>query len=151
MVSRLETDAFMGHRCLFRHADGEKKPSVRSRKEGTQGAVAILRSKVVNLKNSGPMNSNLEASDGGVGSLLSAVRLVSYDPLFTALELSVFKPWLVRPANESNCTVLVCSSHVKRVLMELSLLNPWLVRPANESGFSVTACSSVCFDQERLC
>ena len=42
-----------GHRCIFRHADGEKKPSTRSRKEGTQGAVAILRekrSKVVYLK-----------------------------------------------------------------------------------------------------
>ena len=34
-----------GHRCLFRHADGEKKPSARSRKEGTQTAVAILRGK----------------------------------------------------------------------------------------------------------
>ena len=34
-----------GIRCLFRHADGEKKPSARPRKEGTQGAVAILRQK----------------------------------------------------------------------------------------------------------
>ena len=33
-----------------------------------------------------------------LGSLLSATRYVSCDPLFTALELSVSKPWLVRPA-----------------------------------------------------
>ena len=32
-----------GHRCLYRHADGEEKPSKRSKKEGTQGAVAILK------------------------------------------------------------------------------------------------------------
>ena len=38
------------------------------------------------------------ASDGGVGSLLSASHHVFYDPLFTTLELRVFKPWLVRPA-----------------------------------------------------
>ena len=48
------------HRCLFRLADGEKKPSARSRKEGTEGALAILRgkkkSKVVYLKQSDPMN-----------------------------------------------------------------------------------------------
>ena len=32
-----------GIRCLFRHAHGEKKPSARPKKEGTQGAVDILR------------------------------------------------------------------------------------------------------------
>ena len=55
------------------------------------------------------------ASDGEVGSLLSVIHSVSYDYLFTALELSVLKPWSVRLANESDCTVIVCSSHVKRV------------------------------------
>ena len=34
-----------GHRCQNRHADGEEKPSKRSKKEGTQGAVAILKEK----------------------------------------------------------------------------------------------------------
>ena len=38
------------------------------------------------------------------------------DSLFTALDLSVFKPWSVRPAQESDCTATVCGSHVKRVL-----------------------------------
>ena len=28
---------------------------------------------------------------------------VSYDLLFTALELSALQPWLVRPARESDC------------------------------------------------
>ena len=36
-----------GKRCLVTHADGEEKPSKRSRKEGTPGAVAILREKQV--------------------------------------------------------------------------------------------------------
>ena len=42
-----------GNRCIYgrqlpmyRHADGAKRPSARSRKEGTQGAVAILKKKV---------------------------------------------------------------------------------------------------------
>ena len=43
-----------GNGCLYRHADGEEKPSKKSKKESTQGAVAILRqkkrSKVVYLK-----------------------------------------------------------------------------------------------------
>ena len=34
------------------------------------------------------------------------------------MELSAFTPWLVRPANVSDCTVTVCGSHVKRVLTE---------------------------------
>ena len=34
-----------GKHCLFRHADGDEKPSKRSRKERTQRAVAILRQK----------------------------------------------------------------------------------------------------------
>ena len=32
-----------GNDCLYRHADGEEKPSKKSKKESTQGAVAILR------------------------------------------------------------------------------------------------------------
>ena len=32
-----------GHCCQYRHADGEEKPSKRSKTESTQGAVAILR------------------------------------------------------------------------------------------------------------
>ena len=32
-----------GNYCLFRHADGEEKPSKRSKRESTQGAVAILK------------------------------------------------------------------------------------------------------------
>ena len=36
--------------------------------------------------------------------------------IFTALELSALKPWLVRIASESDCTVTDCGSHVKRVL-----------------------------------
>ena len=35
---------------------------------------------------------------------------------FVLMEMNAFKPWLVRPANELNFSVLVCSSHVKRVL-----------------------------------
>ena len=34
-----------GYRCLCRQADGERKPSARSRKEGTQASVAILERK----------------------------------------------------------------------------------------------------------
>ena len=31
------------------------------------------------------------------------------------MELCALSPWLVRPANVSDCTVTVCGSHVKRV------------------------------------
>ena len=33
--------------CLFRHVDGEEKPSKRSKSESTQGALAILKEKKV--------------------------------------------------------------------------------------------------------
>ena len=40
-----------GSNCLYRHADGEEKPSKKSKKESTQGAVAKKkRSKVVYLE-----------------------------------------------------------------------------------------------------
>ena len=34
-----------GSNCLFRHVDGEEKPSKKSKKESTQGTVAILKAK----------------------------------------------------------------------------------------------------------
>ena len=51
----------------------------------------------------------------GLGLCSDAFHDVSYDSLFAALELSALKPWLVRPAKGSDCTVTVCGSHVKRV------------------------------------
>ena len=36
-----------GNNCLYRHADGEEKPSKKSKKESTQGAVAILKENMV--------------------------------------------------------------------------------------------------------
>ena len=51
----------------------------------------------------------------GLGLCSVAIHDVSYDSLFAALEMSALKPWLVRPAKESDCTVTVCGSHVKRV------------------------------------
>ena len=41
------TRCIHGKNCLYRHADGEEKPSKRSKSEGTQGAVAILTAKKV--------------------------------------------------------------------------------------------------------
>ena len=38
-----ESRCIYGSNCLFRHADGEEKPRKRSKKESTQGAVAILK------------------------------------------------------------------------------------------------------------
>jgi hypothetical protein len=52
----------------------------------------------------------------GLGLCSAAIHDVSYDSLFTALELSALKPWLIRPTKESDCTVTDCGSHVKRVL-----------------------------------
>ena len=40
-----ESRCIHGSNCLFRHADGEEKPSKWSKKENTQGAVAILKQK----------------------------------------------------------------------------------------------------------
>ena len=53
VVTSLETDSFMVIVAVFDMLMVRKKPSARSRKEGTQGALAILRekrSKVVYLK-----------------------------------------------------------------------------------------------------
>ena len=52
-----------------------------------------------------------------LGLCSAAILDVSYDSLslFTALELSALKPWLVRPARESVCTVTHHGIHVKRV------------------------------------
>ena len=44
----------------------------------------------------------------------AAILDVYYDFIFTALELSALKPWLVRLAN-ADCTVIDCGSQVKRV------------------------------------
>ena len=52
----------------------------------------------------------------GLGLCSDAIIDVSHDFIFTALELSALKPWFVRPASESDCTVTDCGSHVKRVL-----------------------------------
>ena len=49
-----------------------------------------------------------------LGLCSAAVHDVSYDSLFTPLW--VLKPWLVRPARESDCKVTKCGSHVKRVV-----------------------------------
>ena len=51
-----------------------------------------------------------------LGFCSAPIHDVSFDSVFTTLELCALKPWLVRPAKESNCTVIVCGSHVKRVL-----------------------------------
>ena len=55
-----------------------------------------------------------------LGFCSAAIFDVNYDFIFTALELSALKPWLVRLANESDCTATD--------------------RPPREA----------CFDQERL-
>ena len=52
----------------------------------------------------------------GLGLCSTAIFDVSYDFLFTALELSALNPWLVRTVKELDCTVTDCGSHVKRVL-----------------------------------
>ena len=51
-----------GNNCMYRHADGEEKPSKRSKSESTQGAVAILTEKKVQgcvSQNSDPKKSIL--------------------------------------------------------------------------------------------
>ena len=51
-----------GNNCFYRHADGEEKPSKRSKSESTQGADAILKEKKVQgcvSQNSDPKKSLL--------------------------------------------------------------------------------------------
>ena len=45
-----------------------------------------------------------------------AIADVSYDFLFTALELSALQMWLARPARESDGKVFNCDSHVHRAV-----------------------------------
>ena len=52
----------------------------------------------------------------GLGLCSAALHDVSHDSLLTALELSAVKPWLVRPARESERQVTDRGSHVKRVV-----------------------------------
>ena len=57
-----ESRCIHGSNCLFRHADGEEKPSKRSKKESTQGAGAILKHRKVQVcvsQNSDPKKSIL--------------------------------------------------------------------------------------------
>ena len=59
-----------GNRCLFRHSAGEQDFSTRSRKEGTQGAVAMLKKiQFCVSQNSDPMNSILrKARESGLNA-----------------------------------------------------------------------------------
>ena len=55
-----ESRFIYGNHCLFRHADGEEKPSKRSKKESTQQTVAILKHRKVQgcvSQNSNPKKS----------------------------------------------------------------------------------------------
>ena len=55
-----------GSNCLYRNADGEEKPSKKSKTESTQGAVAILKEKKVQScvsQNSGPKKSILRKAE----------------------------------------------------------------------------------------
>ena len=56
-----ESRCIYGSSCLFRHADGEEKSRKRSKKESTQGAVAILTHREFQgcvSQNSDPKKSN---------------------------------------------------------------------------------------------
>ena len=55
---------------------------------------------------------------------------------------SSLKPWLVRLANISDCTITVCISHEKRVFMELSTLKLWVGQACQESDCRDTDCCS---------
>ena len=62
MVTSLETDAFVAFVAFFDMLMVRSNLSARSRKEGTQGAVAVLREKRVQgcvSQDSDPMNSVL--------------------------------------------------------------------------------------------
>ena len=57
-----ESQCIYGNHCLFRHADAEETPSKRSKREGTQEAVAILKENQVQgcvSQNSDPKKSIL--------------------------------------------------------------------------------------------
>ena len=52
----------------------------------------------------------------GLGLCSAATPGVSHDSLFTAVELSAWEMFLIRPAKELNCKVTDFGAHVKRVL-----------------------------------
>ena len=62
VITSLKADAFMAIIACFWRADGEEKPSKRSKRESTQGAVAILKHRKVQgcvSQNSDPKKSIL--------------------------------------------------------------------------------------------
>ena len=72
---------------------------------------------------------------------------------FTALKLSAVNPWLVRLAEEPDCTVDLCSVVSYDFLftaMELSIAKPWLVKPAKESGSNRGSGSLLQFSLHRV-
>ena len=76
-----------GNSCLNRHADGEEKPSRRSKSESTQGAVAILKEEKVKgcvSQNSGPKKSILRKAgqtrlNASVGHTIKFSRCTWYE------------------------------------------------------------------------
>ena len=70
----------------------------------------------------------------------AASRDVSYDSLFTAMELSALKPCLVKPAKESDSKVTGCGSHVKRVVTHNSLSSHNRVHHTRHRAVTHTAC-----------
>ena len=81
-----ESRCISGNHCLFRHAEGEEKPSKRSKKESTQGAVAIVKRRKVQgcvPQNSDPKKSILRKA-GQVRVYASAGQTInSQDALGT--------------------------------------------------------------------
>ena len=69
-----------GNSCLYRHADGEEKPSKRSKSESTPGAVAILKGKKVPgcvFQNADPKKSIMRKT-GQTRSNVSAGHAVKF-------------------------------------------------------------------------
>ena len=80
MVTSLETDAFVAFVAFFVMLMVRSTLSARSRKEGTQGAVVILREKRVQgcvSQNSDPMNS-IPRKAGELGLIASAGHNIKF-------------------------------------------------------------------------
>ena len=63
-----------GNNCLYRHADGEEKPSKKSKKESTQGAVAILKEKIPRLCISEFRSKEVYSAEAGQTRLNASAR-----------------------------------------------------------------------------
>ena len=92
--------------CLYRHADGEEKPIKKSKKESTQGAVAILKEKIQSKE------------------VYSAESWANENERFDGTHHIILRTHLVRNSNSGK------NGHLETISKKVNLMSEILARPS---------------------